>query len=285
VNTILETLEHETGPLAYVGLPHQVFAIRRLQALKHPSVRAIRYVLGPFFGNELSGQAVDSFLRKFGATKDQIASLAYRAGEWPGYMQVVLKDGRTLRMPKFHANYLIPFHITQNSLLSHDLTNEFTDVSGGDAWAPVYEERGKGFSLAIARTEVGEDLLRRMEGAGILSLTDVTEADVLAMQSHGLDFKKRGTFLRLQQREARDLRTYRYGLTLTGVSLGRRAFEWLLGLTFAVCHWPLSQWVADVIPDRIIGAVFVWLRTRWKAATKGVKRAGWGQTELRLTEV
>ena len=60
---------------------------------------------------------------------------------------------RSFELPKFHANYLIPFHILKNSLLCTDLTNEYTDISGGDAWAPVYEERGKGFSMVISRSE------------------------------------------------------------------------------------------------------------------------------------
>ena len=60
VNVILADLEKEEGPLAYVGLPHQVFAIRRLQQMQHPSVRSIAYVFGPFFGNELFGTSIDS---------------------------------------------------------------------------------------------------------------------------------------------------------------------------------------------------------------------------------
>ena len=145
VNTILDRLTEESGPLAFVGLPHQVFAIRRLQLLKHRSVSSLQYLFGPFFGNEMYGSAVDSFLRKFSARKADVTRLSYRDGEWPGAMTAWLSDGRVLQMPKFHANYLIPFHITDHSLLSHDLTNELTDVSGGDAWAPVYEHAGRAF--------------------------------------------------------------------------------------------------------------------------------------------
>ena len=155
---------------------------------------------------------MDAFLRKFHADKEDVRSFAYRAGEWPGFLQAELRDGRTVRLPTFHANYLIPFYITRSSLLSHDLTNEFTDLSGGDAWAPVYEERGEGFSLVITRTEQGDKLIREMETAGKLKLHDIREEEALKMQSHGLDLKKRGTFLRLERRERHGERLHQYGL-------------------------------------------------------------------------
>ncbi len=70
-------------------------------------------------------------------------------------MRVEMQNGRVIELKKFHANYLIPFHIVRNSLYCTDFTNEFTDLSGGDAWAPVYEERGKGFSIVMARIPKG----------------------------------------------------------------------------------------------------------------------------------
>lgn len=274
VNTILGSLEQEDGPLAYVGLPHQVFAIRRLQKMGHPSVRAIRYILGPFFGNELDGRSVDAFLKKFGAKKSDVVDFQYRAGEWPGYLQAKLRDGRIIKLPKFHANYLIPFYITQNSLLSHDLTNEFTDLSGGDAWAPVYEERGKGFSLLITRTEQGDRLIAEMERAGKLVLKDIDEDEAVRMQSHGLDLKKRGGLLRVEHRRKKGLRTHDFGLLPPDAPWKRRVFEGILGYAFAFCCSPLGRSVAAITPHSIIGPLFQWFRKVWKGATKNVKRAG-----------
>ena len=272
VNTILSETEHAEGPLAYIGLPHQVFAIRRLQHLKHLSTQHIDYIFGPFFGNELYGSSVQSFLRKFGAKKDDVISYAHRASEWPGATQAVLKDGRTVSMPKFHANYLIPFHITRSSLISHDLTNEFTDISGGDAWAPVYEDRGKGFSMVITRSEKGDQLLREMEDAGIVSFDEITEEEAIAMQSHGLDLKKRGSQLRIAMCEKLGKRMPHYGLKPLPISLQRKCFEAILSTLFALCSTRSARWIADHTPDCIIGPAFQMFRKRWKKATHGIKR-------------
>ena len=272
-NTILDTLKNEEGPLAYVGLPHQIFAIRRLQQIRHPSVAPIKFIFGPFFGNELHGSAVVSFLRKYGADVNDVVSLSYRAGEWPGNMEARLKDGRMARMPKFHANYLIPFHITESSLLSHDLTNEFTDLSGGDAWAPVYEERGKGFSMLIIRTQQGETIVREMETAGKIWMKDMTEEEAIRMQSHGLDFKKRGSLLRMEFRRKQGLRTIQYDLPLPHTSWQRKNFEQILRCIFWMCSFPISRRLIDWVPEWIIGPAFRNARTLWKKMTYRVKRS------------
>lgn len=277
VNTILDRLASEEGPLALVGLPHQVFAVRHLQRLRHPSVRAIQVVLGPFFGNELYGSSVDSFLRKYGARKEDVARLSYRDGEWPGAMTAWLRDGRVVAMPKFHANYLIPFHITGHSLLSRDLANELTDLSGGDAWAPVYEQRRQGFSLVIVRTEKADRLIAEMEQAGTLWTQEIDEQEALAMQSHGIDFKKRGGYLRMRRRQRAGLRTVDYGMPAPSIPLGRAAFELLLSTLFRCCAHPLARRAADAMPNALIGPLFQHLRTAWKAATRRVKRSGLGQ--------
>ncbi len=169
VNEILEQMASFKGSLAYVGLPGQVQSIRLLQQAGDSSVAAIKYIFGPFYGNTLYFSSIKSFLRSYGE-KDytQIRQLFFRHGEWPGNMRVEMQSGRVIELKKFHANYLIPFHIVKNSLFCTDFSNEFTDISGGDAWAPVYEERGKGFSMVMSRSERGQSLLGEMEKAGWL---------------------------------------------------------------------------------------------------------------------
>jgi coenzyme F420 hydrogenase subunit beta len=278
-NTILSELSNDTATgtpssrLAYVGLPHQVLAIRRLKALNHPSVSSIKYILGPFFGNELYGSSVISFLRKFKAKKEDVTSLSFRAGQWPGHMEAHLRDGRVVSMPKFHANYLIPFHITKSSLISHDLTNELTDISGGDAWAPAYEERGKGFSLLITRTNLGDQIIKEMEEAGELELKDITEDEAIEMQSHGLDFKKRGAYLRVKRMQKRGRRVPDYKMTPPHITFKRKAFEVILDSIFLVCRQPISRRIADLTPNCVIGPLFQQTRKIWKASTRKIKRS------------
>lgn len=273
VNEILPEIEKFDGSLAYVGLPGQVQSIRLLQQISHPSVKNIRYIFGPFYGNTLHFSSVKSFLRSF-KVKDYtlIRKLYFRHGEWPGKMRVELSDGRAFELPKFHANYLIPFHILKNSLLCTDLTNEFTDISGGDAWAPVYEERGKGFSMVISRSEEGGKILREMADAGRLELSPITEKEAVDMHSHGYDLKKRGTFIRMKYRSILRKPNPDYGYVIKGFPVSRYLMEFIINVMFLMAGTRFARWTVERIPPETIGKIFEKARKFWKKSTHNIKR-------------
>jgi len=273
VNEILPEMERFNGKLAYVGLPGQVQSIRKLQALNHPSVKNIRYIFGPFYGNTLHFSSISSFLKSYGE-KDyrKISKLYFRYGEWPGSMRVEMQGGRVIELPKFHANYLIPFHILKNSLLCTDLTNEFTDISGGDAWAPVYEERGKGFSMIIARTVQGTDILHRMQEEGYIDLQPVPLNEAITMHSHGYDLKKRGSFIRIRLRRLFGLPVPDYGYILKDFPLSRYLMEIVILSLFLVLGTRPARFIIEQFPPSLVGKLFERSRKVWKKSTYSIKR-------------
>jgi len=274
VNEILPEICDFKGNLAYVGLPGQVQSLRKLQAIGHPSVRNIKYFFGPFYGNTLHFSSIRSFLRSYGE-KDYraIKKLYFRYGEWPGRMRIEMRSGRVIELPKVHANYLIPFHIMKNSLLCTDLTNEFTDLSGGDAWAPVYEERGKGFSMIIARSSAGQRILERMVDEGRLTVWDIDESEAIKMHSHGYDLKKRGTFIRLRFRKWFGMRNPDYGYILGDFPMKRVVMEVIVNAMFVVMGTRLARFAVELIPPSVVGGVFEKARTVWKKKTHKIKRS------------
>jgi len=273
VNEILPEMEAFQGRLAYVGLPGQVQSIRKLLALDHPSVKNIRYIFGPFYGNTLHFSSVRSFLRSYGEKDYQnIRKLYFRYGEWPGNMRVEMVSGRIIELPKFHANYLIPFHILKNSLLCTDLSNEFTDISGGDAWAPTYEERGKGFSMVLARSVAGEDILKKMLAAGWITLHDIDVNEAITMHSHGYDLKKRGSFIRIRFRKMIGLPVPDYGYTLKGFALSRYLMELVILSLFLALGTGPARFLVERVPPALIGRLFEHTRKAWKKSTHKIKR-------------
>jgi coenzyme F420 hydrogenase subunit beta len=271
VNTILEELEHAEGPLAFVGLPDQVASIRKLQQQNHPSVKHIQYVLGPYMGTQMYFEAIRSFLRSHGVnSEEEITNLQYRAGEWPGYLQITLKDGRTFKAEKFHYNYLIPFFLTKSSLQLVDFTNELTDISVGDAWSPKYEHKKGGYSVILARSPQAVELLEEMKQKQILTLDPISVEEALDMHGHMLDFKKRGSFIRMSWKNPRP----EYGYRPANIPFSRIAVEWCLWLMFGIGSTRLARWVVEQIPIGVVGPVFNWLRLSWKNVSKPTKRKG-----------
>ena len=273
VNEILPDIEKFKGALAYVGLPGQIQSIRKLQVANDPSVKNIKYILGPFYGNTLHFSSIISFLRTY-KVKDytSITKLYFRYGEWPGNMRVEFKHGKIIELPKFHANYLIPFHILKNSLLCTDLSNEFTDISGGDAWAPVYEERGKGFSMVISRSEKGQEIIDDMVKDGTLTLDPIDIDEAITMHSHGYDLKKRGTFIRMKFRKWLGLENPDYGYTISGFSFSRYLMEFAIDGMFILLGTKFSRFIIEQFPPSFVGGIFEKTRTIWKKSTHKIKR-------------
>jgi coenzyme F420 hydrogenase subunit beta len=273
VNEILEESSNFQGKLAYVGLPAQVQSIRKLQSKKDPSVSNISYVLGPFYGNTLYFSSVRSFLRTYGERDYRlIKNLWFRHGEWPGNMKVEMVSGRSFELKKFHANYLIPFHILKNSLYCTDLSNEFTDISGGDAWAPVYEERGKGFSIVIGRSKKGNDLLNQMIQDGWLELNTLSEEEAISMHSHGYDLKKRGAFIRMKFRKKRGGEIPDFGYSLSDFPISRYLMEAVISSLFVVLGTRPARWMVEQLKPEFVGRIFEKTRNIWKKSTHSIKR-------------
>ncbi len=274
VNEILSETQNFKGALAYVGLPGQVQSIRKLQAVNDPAVKSIKYLFGPFYGNTLYFSSISSFLRTYKEKNyKDIEKLYFRHGEWPGNMRVELKSGRIIELKKFHANYLIPFHVLRNSLYCTDLANEFTDISGGDAWAPVYEERGKGFSMIFTRTAQGQEILDDMLKDGYLLADPISEEEAITMHSHGYDFKKRGSFIRIKFRKMLGKSVPDYGYTLKGFPLSRYLMEMIISTMFLLMSTGIARWTVEQFSPKFIGNLFEKARTSWKKSTHKIKRS------------
>ncbi len=283
-NTILSELLHAAGTrgsrLAYVGLPDQVASIRKLQMMNHPSVKSIKYIIGPYMGTQMYFEAIRSFLRSNGVkSEEEIEDLKYRAGEWPGHLQIKLKDGRILKAEKFHYNYLIPFFITSGSLQLVDFTNELTDISVGDAWSPKYEKERGGHSVILARSEVGKELLEDMKQRNLIELEEIPLDEALDMHGHMLDFKKRGSFIRNSWKRVQP----DYGYKPEHIPFSRILVEWCLRIFFGIGKLRLARWTVEHISIRIIGPMFNALRKTWKKISKPTKRKGLRETKFTLT--
>ncbi|MDR1190732.1 MAG: Coenzyme F420 hydrogenase/dehydrogenase, beta subunit C-terminal domain, partial [Verrucomicrobiales bacterium] len=138
---------------AMTVLPEEALLLRRLQRDNYAPARQIKWLLGPYTGTALRPEAIRCLLRANGVKDgDGINSLKWRAGEWPGYLEIIMESGKVVRSKKVYYNFLIPFFITRNSLFSMDFTNEFCDLAVGDAWSPAFESKGGGHSVVLSRS-------------------------------------------------------------------------------------------------------------------------------------
>lgn len=269
---------------AITCLPEQSAALRKLQSQGHPGAQQIRYVVGPYTGTALYPAAIRAFLRSHGiGNDDAITRLQWRAGEWPGYLEIQLASGAVVRTKKVYYNFLIPFYVTQASLQSMDFANEFADLAVGDAWSPKHESLGGGHSIIVTRTTEMEAIVNEMVSQNLLIVQEEHPLKASEMHGHMLDFKKRGGYLRNRWR----LRTGRpapdYGYRPAAVPLSRKCVEVVISGIFAIGRTSLARWVVTHIPERIIGPMFDNLRKGWKSASKPTKRKGLSDFRVVIT--
>lgn len=260
---------------AMTCVPEQTSALRVLQHAGHEQAQQVEYVLGAYTGTALYPGAIRALLRSKGIPDhDAITSLQWRAGEWPGYLEIKTTGGKTIRSKKVYYNFLIPFYVTRASLQSMDFANEFTDLSVGDAWSPKFESLGAGFSVIASRTEKMTALLEEMETAGLLELDAVDPLEASAMHGHMIDFKKRGGYLRNRWRRLIGLAAPDYGLRPQPLDAARIIVEVIISTIFLIAGTPIARKILEWIPEEILGPAFNKLRLFWKAASKPAKRKG-----------
>ncbi len=261
---------------AMVCTPEQSAAIRALQAEGDERARRISYVVGPYTGTALTPQALSYYLKSNRIPEDDpVTSVKWRAGKWPGYLEIRTLGGRVLQSPKVYYNFLIPFFVTTTSLVSMDFCNEFADLAVGDAWSPKFENAGKGgVSVVVTRTTEMESVLAEMQSKGLLDLTEEDPLKAGDMHGHMLDFKKRGGHLRCRMRRTFGFPSPEYGYRPTHIAFSRRCVELVTSTVFAACRTAPARWLVCKIPERILGPLFNKARLSWKAMSRPTKRKG-----------
>lgn len=271
------------GRYALCALPDQAAALRVLQAQGHPAARAVRYVLGPYTGTALYPEALRALLRGRGVgEEDAIRRLAWRAGEWPGQLEIALESGRTVTCPKVYYNYLTPFYITLKSLLEMDFSGDFCDLSVGDAWSPRFEGQGGGHSVFMTRSPALEAIIAAMCAEGQLVAEEVDPRAAAEMHGHMIDFKKRGGWIRCEARRRLGRPAPDIGLRPEPVPASRYAVEAVISGIFLAGSTAPARWLMEQVPDAALGPLFNRLRLGWKAVSRPSKRRG--LAELRLVE-
>jgi coenzyme F420 hydrogenase subunit beta len=198
-------------------------------------------------------------------------------------MEIQTASGKLFRSKKFYYNFLIPFFITQASLQGMDFTNEFCDLSVGDAWSPRFESAGGGHSVITTRTDEMEGIIREMEQSGLLVTTVEDPVETLAMHGHMLDFKKRGSYIRNRIRKMSGRRAPDHDLAPCPLPASRVLVELVISGLFLVCGTWAARWIVARIPESVIGPLFDRLRLAWKSMSKPTKRKGLRKLKMIVT--
>lgn len=192
--------------LAVVGLPCQIHGLRKMQYHGQPAYlsRAVVLTVGLFCASQFYFEGTYHLLVEHLKVEklEDITSLNYRDGDWPGHLTVELKDGRKLLLDRHQYMYhhLMPAYKRDRCEMCVDWSAELADLSVGDYWRPRVREKRDlvGVSSCLVRTPAGEELLEGAEKSGYVETISL-KADSLAA-GIGYELKKHAAAFRLRQR-------------------------------------------------------------------------------------
>lgn len=170
-NIIIREVLNTDGRFAFVGTSCQMQGIRKAEALSWELKEKIILHLGVFCDRTLNFHFQQYILSRARVKEGDVKEFSYRSKKWrgwPGDLEIQLKFGETIFLPKDWRISVKPLFTVQRCLLCFDKLNQLSDISFGDAW--LHESSGdeKGLSVMISRNEWAQRLLVDALNEGIV---------------------------------------------------------------------------------------------------------------------
>jgi coenzyme F420 hydrogenase subunit beta len=181
----LEAAKAGYARLAVVCQPCLVPVARRWQARGEFGVRA---VLSFFCGWNMTHDATQYLLRKAKVRPEDVQSLGYRRGPYPGGFGVTARDGREVCFGKESYELVNMQFVRPGCAACTFYMGEGADLVCGDAWL----KGQRNLTTVLARTRKGLKLLEAARARGGVELFELEERILLNMHLPNLRYKKYG---------------------------------------------------------------------------------------------
>lgn len=174
---------------AFVGLPCHVHGLRKAQRYVPRLGRRVGPVISLFCGMGSSPLATEVLLKRIGVNRDDVASIDYRYGKWPGGFAATLKSGQVIWVPLDEYMSIMKIYQNIRCIMCADHTGEFADLSIGDAWLDEFKGQ-EGLNVVIIRTIEGKKLLIAAQQNENLDYSPINPEKVVDSQKLALYDKK-----------------------------------------------------------------------------------------------
>lgn len=187
----LDIVESAPTPCVVIGRPAEIVAVRNACRLRPSLESKVGATFSFFCAESPSSAGTVALLDRLGVQPASLATLRYRGKGWPGHFAPTKMGAST---PHHKLTYGESWGFLQSyrpwsTHLWPDGSGELADVSCGDPWYEKPSEGNPGYSLVVARTELGRKLVQGAIASGYLSLRSA-EPWKLAQSQTGLLEKK-----------------------------------------------------------------------------------------------
>jgi coenzyme F420 hydrogenase subunit beta len=187
----LGLVEAAPTPCVIIGKPAEIAGTSNVRRMRPELDRKIGVTLSFFCAETPATRGTLALLSKLGVDPADVRNLRYRGYGWPGHFAPT-RTGDTEPCQKMTYRdswaFLQSFRPWSVQFWP-DGTGELADISCGDPWYEAPDGENPGFSLVVARTLRGREIIEGAIAAGYLSLTPA-EGWKLAKSQSGLLEKK-----------------------------------------------------------------------------------------------
>ncbi|MHC4677930.1 MAG: Coenzyme F420 hydrogenase/dehydrogenase, beta subunit C-terminal domain [Planctomycetota bacterium] len=187
------------SPVVFIGKPCDVVALRKSQAANPALKDKVCLAISIFCAGTPTTEGTNEILSVLDVAPEQIEEFRYRGCGWPGMTTAKLTSGNgPIRQMSYEQSWgnILSKHGQTRCRLCPDSTGEFADVSCGDPWYRQIEPGEQGWSLVLARTERGKEILHAAIEAGYIKLERV-DSSVLPLSQKALLDRRRHLWGRL----------------------------------------------------------------------------------------
>jgi coenzyme F420 hydrogenase subunit beta len=247
---ILKEIKPEDKNLAFIGLPCHIEAVRTLQANGNALAKKITLNLGIFCGLNQSVQATNFLVKKTKVKKEHIKELGYRGPGWPGGFHLIKTNNQLIKIDKDTVDFTNYLFILPRCLLCYDFTNEFADISVGDAWSKLPSKAG--WSEIIVRTKLGEEIINNIREEFVIQKSSLKT--LKASHPGNFSFKKKGIFYRFKNSK----HFPKINVSPPKLNFKTKVFSYLYFLFIRRMGTKLTRKIALLIPLKLFGkSIFV----------------------------
>lgn len=267
----LGEMEKIEGNYAVIAVPCYVHAIRKYQKVSKKLRDRIKLVVGLYCNVVFEPHLFDDVCEFSGISKNDVADIHFRHGEWPGGVVAELRDGRKKKVLKLEDmkdefNLLKLFYSAPRCNMCVDFSAEFADIAVGDPWlrgpdgSYLFED---GRTTVLIRTDVGDNLVRMAAEAGYLNLRD------LPLKTYMVNFEKDARYKRdfvpknILLRKLLRLKIPDYNRPIgNGKPIGFLPMLFKSGIRFMGQYKWFRKWALTLAQTKLAIALFAWNRKR-----------------------
>lgn len=187
-----EILSSKKGEkFAVIGLPCHIHGLRKAEEIDNELKDRIALHIGIMCSRTPNLLATRYILKKFNIKEKDVKKISYRGLGWPGGMKISSKyEQRIIPYFKYWTKVFDLCFIPNRCNLCYDGTNEFADISFGDAWLPEFIQEKIGKSIIVERTSIGREFLRDASDNKIIDLKTLEISKLKQSQKNMLKYKK-----------------------------------------------------------------------------------------------